>query len=131
MTARSLQEQIVEFIKSKDSELERFSNTELCYMIFSNFSQTIEKRKRIPKHSALKLTDFGFKALKDEYENYFFDLETQEVSSIDLIKLCNMLTWPFYLNRNRTQLFLFGTEDAMMLKLYSNNIKNFLEAMSR
>lgn len=87
-----------------------FGDTDLSTYIFKH-----------PTH--LRLTFKGLGVLKSLYTAYEFPID-EHLNARCLIHLARHVDYPYYIGKKR--LVLFSREDAMMIKLFGGDVKEFL-----
>lgn len=76
--------------------------------------------------TTLRLTYFGYKVLKNVYDNESFELE-KKLTGRELLTLKNYVTWPYYLPSNHGKLHLFTIKQAFVLRLNGGDVKKWLK----
>lgn len=95
-------------------EFRNYSDRELNYKLF--------------KHPAgNRLTFDGMRHLQKLYDSYDFPFDViDSLSTRHLIALSREIQYPYYIGKSR--LVLFSGEDAVVLKLYGNDIEQWLDS---
>lgn len=81
--------------------------------------------------TSLRLTDEGFVFLNETLglENYTYKLPKGQYDSSKIyIWMDKHISTPFWLD-GRTKIIFFGTRDSMMLSLYGNDLKAYLQTL--
>lgn len=93
-------------------EYRNFSDRELNYKVF--------------KHPAgNRLTFDGLTILTKIYDSYDFNIHSGNLSTRQLISLSREMKFPYYIAKSR--LVLFNGEDAFLLKIYCDNVAEWLD----
>ena len=78
--------------------------------------------RNISNPDSLRLTDQARKKLT--LPSYQFKIDT--MTNLQILQLDHLMTAPYYI-KNRRTIELFGEQDAMMLSLHANNLKQYLD----
>jgi hypothetical protein len=120
MMHESLQYQIALKMMQEHDTLQQYTIIDVCYMIFKNLqiSETT--------FTGLRLTKLGNTLLKQHYDTYKFPV-SEGIHNRLLLRLHDKMQWPYFLDRKT--LWLFSEDDAMWLKLVSNDIEKFANSL--
>lgn len=85
--------------------------------------------RNILNANSLRLTVGAHKKLLQNKDIKFYHFKIQEMTNLQLLQLDHLLTSPYYI-RSRHAIELMGEQDAMMLSLHGNNLKQYLENLN-
>ncbi len=85
--------------------------------------------RNILNPNSLRLTAGSYKQLRARKEVVFYQFAIDSISNLQLLQLDHLLRSPYYV-RDRKHLQLLGEEDAIMLQLHGNNLKQYLENLA-
>ena len=117
----SLQYNIVNRLTESHPSLRQYSLLDACYIIFKNFTVYENNCK------GLRLTTLGYNLLKKNFDSYSFSIEKGTIKNKLKLTLHDKMKWPYYIDNK--QLVLFSEDDAMWLKIVSNNVDKFAEGL--
>ena len=115
-----LQYKIAVKMMQKHETLQQYSTMDVCYMLFKNLQISDNT------FSGLRLTKLGNTLLKSEYDNYKFPV-AEGIHKKLLLRLHEKMRWPYLLEKKT--LILYSEDDAMWLKLVSNDIEKFANSL--
>ena len=116
----NLQFKIAQKMQSTHESLQQYPPLDVCYMLFKNVQYSKDTC------SGLRLTKLGWNLLKTHYDVYKFPIDEGLHKNI-LLKLHEHMAWPYYLEKKA--LVLFSEEDAMWLKMMSNDVEKFAKGL--
>jgi len=120
MIKESLQYQIAIKLIEKHETLRQYDTMDVCYMLFKNLQISDNVC------SGLRLTKLGNTLLSKEYDKYTFPV-SEGLHNRLLLKLHEKMQWPYFLQGKK--LILYSEDDAMWLKLVSNDIEKFANSL--
>lgn len=82
--------------------------------------------RNILNPDSLRLTVGAHKKLLQNKDIKFYHFKTQEMTNLQLLQLDHLLTSPYFI-RSRHAIELMGEQDAIMLQLHGNNLKQYLD----
>ena len=100
--------------------LQQYTIIDVCYMLFKNLQISDNTC------TGLRLTKLGNTLLKEQYDTYKFPV-SEGIHNRLLLRLHDKMQWPYFLDRKN--LWLFSEDDAMWLKLVSNDIEKFANSL--
>tara|TARA_B000000609_G_scaffold158324_1_gene155823 strand:+ start:3191 stop:3562 length:372 start_codon:yes stop_codon:yes gene_type:complete len=116
----SLQYQIAVKMMQEHETLQQYTIIDVCYMLFKNLQISDNTC------TGLRLTKLGNTLLKEKYDTYKFPV-SEGIHNRLLLRLHDKMQWPYFLDRKN--LWLFSEDDAMWLKLVSNDIEKFANSL--
>ncbi len=116
----SLQYQIAVKMMQEHETLQQYNIIDVCYMLFKNLQISDNTC------TGLRLTKLGNTLLKEKYDTYKFPV-SEGIHNRLLLRLHDKMQWPYFLDRKN--LWLFSEDDAMWLKLVSNDIEKFANSL--
>ena len=116
----SLQYQIAVKMMQEHETLQQYNIIDVCYMLFKNLQISDNTC------TGLRLTKLGNPLLKEKYDTYKFPV-SEGIHNRLLLRLHDKMQWPYFLDRKN--LWLFSEDDAMWLKLVSNDIEKFANSL--
>ena len=116
----SLQYQIAVKMMQDHETLQQYTIIDVCYMLFKNLQISDNTC------TGLRLTKLGNTLLKEKYDTYKFPV-SEGIHNRLLLRLHDKMQWPYFLDRKN--LWLFSEDDAMWLKLVSNDIEKFANSL--
>ena len=116
----SLQYQIAVKMMQEHETLQQYTIIDVCYMLFKNLQISDNTC------TGLRLTKLGNTLLKEKYDTYKFPV-SEGIHNRLLLRLHDKMQWPYFLDRKN--LWLFSEDDAMWLKLVSNDIEKFAKGL--
>ena len=120
MIENSLQFKIATKMMKEHDTLRQYSVLDVCYMLFKNLQISDNVC------SGLRLTKLGNTLLSKEYDKYTFPV-SEGIHNRLLLKLHEKMQWPYFLHGKK--LILYSEDDAMWLKLVSNDIEKFANSL--
>lgn len=85
--------------------------------------------RNILNPNSLRLAAGSYKQLRSRKEIVFYQFTIDSISNLQLLQLDHLLRSPYYV-RDRKHLELLGEEDAIMLQLHGNNLKQYLDNLA-
>lgn len=119
MINETLQWQLAKKLMSLYETLEKYEVSEVCYMVFKNFTYTQDKV------TGLRLTKLGYNLLKPQYDSHDFTVD-EGIHKKLLLVLHKQMKWPYYLDKKK--LVLFNDDDAMWLKM-TGSVEKFAKGL--
>lgn len=85
--------------------------------------------RNILNSNSLRLTVSAYTRLIRNGGVKFYSFKIQTMTNLQLLQLDHLLESPYYI-RSRHMLELVGEQDAIMLQLHGNNLKQYLENLN-
>jgi hypothetical protein len=83
--------------------------------------------RNILNSDSLRLTASAHSTLRKNKQVIFYHFKLgQEMTNLQLLQLDHLLTSPYFI-RSRHAIDLMGEQDAIMLQLHGNNLKQYLD----
>ena len=115
------------FIDEQHEEFELTKDEMTHGVVYALLFQNIRIRRGEP--AGLKLTREGFKWLKNHYDCYKIKTNTEIVGK-HILYLDRYLYYPYFIKnafKADTEMYLFGAQDAIDLKLMEGNLDKWVE----
>jgi hypothetical protein len=85
--------------------------------------------RNILNSNSLRLTVGAYNTVRKNKQIVFYEFKLDEMTNLQLLQLDHLLKSPYFV-KSRKQIFLMGEQDAIMLQLHGNNLKQYLENLS-
>jgi hypothetical protein len=85
--------------------------------------------RNILNPNSLRLTVSAYNTVRKNKQTVFYEFKLEEMTNLQLLQLDHLLESPYFV-KSRKQIFLMGEQDAIMLQLHGNNLKQYLENLS-
>ena len=96
--------------------------------LFPN-SEPIELWRNILNANSLRLTVAGYNIATKISKKSSYSFKLEGITNRMLLQLDHLLQSPYYI-KHRNLIYLLGEQDAIMLQLHGNNLKQYLENLS-